>query len=55
MDDDEENEDDGEICDGYQPILGESSNVVPSIWFSSLMMSAYLDCGMHLVFHGIVS
>jgi len=53
--DDDENEDDGEICDGYTPILGSSSKVVPSIWFSSLMMSAYLDCGMHLVFHGIVA
>ena len=54
-DDDAKNEDDGEVYDGYQPILGGTSNVVPLIWFSSLMMIAYLDCGMHLVFHGIVS
>ena len=53
-DDDKENEDDCEIFDGYQLILGGSSNVVPSIWFSLLIMSAYLDCGIHLVFHGIV-
>ena len=36
-------------------MVGGTSNVVPSIWFSTLMISAYLDCGTHLVFHGIVS
>ena len=50
-----EPENDGEINDGFTPIVGEHSNVVPAIWYSSLMMNAYLDCGMHLVFHGIVS
>ena len=54
-DEEEDSDDDGEIMDGYAPLLGVSSNIAPSIWFSSLMMSAYLDCGIHLVFHGIVS
>ena len=54
-DDDNDMEDDGEIYDGYRPLVDGTSNIVPSIWFSTLMMSAYLDCGMHLVFHGIVA
>ena len=58
-DDDEDDggdqESDGEIDDGYTPLVGVHSNVVPSIWFSSLRMNAYLDCGIHLVFHGIVA
>ena len=46
---------DGEIVDGYCPVLTENSTVIPSLWKSSLMMSAYIDCGMHLVFHGVVA
>jgi len=44
-----------EIEDGYVPILGTQSNVVPALWYSPMLMNSYLDCGMHLVFHGIVA
>ena len=54
-DDDANFEDDGGIYDGYKPLVDGTSNIVPSIWFSTLMMSAYLDCAIHLVFHGIVA
>ena len=55
---DEEDDDgtnDGEVNDGFVPIVSDESNVVPAIWRSALMMNAFLDCGMHLVFHGIVA
>ena len=55
VDDDGEIDNYGEINDGYDIMVGEDSNVLPAIWSSSVLMSAYLDCGMHLVFHGIVS
>jgi hypothetical protein len=51
----EEDQSDMDIGDGYTPIVGDHSNVVPSLWYSPLMLNAYLDCGMHLVFHGIVA
>jgi len=51
----EEHQSDNEIGDGYTPIVGDHSNVVPSLWYSPLMLNAYLDCGMYLLFHGIVA
>lgn len=45
-----------EVIDGYDPTdFFDTSNVVPAIWCSSLLMSAYVDCGMHLVFHGVLA
>ena len=48
-------EDDGEIGDGIIQVVEEGSSVVPSLWQSFLLMRCYLDCGMHLVFHGVVA
>ena len=49
--------DDGEIVDGFDPLLelDEENGVIPKIWKSELKMNAYIDCCMHLIFHGIVS
>ena len=45
-----------EIDDGYDPLPTEGgSKFVPGLWNSALLMNAYLDCGMHLIFHGIVA
>ena len=48
---------DGEINDGYDPVLadGVENQVVPKIWSSSLKMHSYIDCAMHLIFHGILA
>ena len=48
--------DDNEVDDSYAHIatVGESK-FVPALWNSPLLMNAYLDCGMHLVFHGILA
>ena len=27
----------------------------PKNWTNKLLLSAYIDCGMHLVFHGVVA
>ena len=44
-----------EIDNGYALIatVGESK-FVPALWNSPLLINAYLDCGMHLVFYGIL-
>ena len=48
---------DGEINDGYDPLMadGDEDQVVPKIWSSSLKMHSYIDCAMHLIFHGILA
>ena len=48
---------DGEFNDGYEPIidLNDEMGVLPKIWRSDLKMNAYIDCCMHLIFHGIVA
>ena len=45
---------DGEIGGDYAPITDQSS-VSPLLWHSYLMLSTFLDCRMHLGFHGIVA
>ena len=45
---------DGEVSDGYTPLTMEAS-VAPVMWFSEFKLSAYINCGMHLVFHGVVA
>ena len=49
--------DDGEIDDGYHPIFADDEEMqyIPKIWSSSLEMKAYIDCAMHLIFHGILA
>ena len=50
--------DDGEIDDGYDPIFADSDEefqVVPLMWESSLDMKSYIDCAMHLIFHGVLA
>ena len=47
---------DNEVDDGYASIVTAcESKFVPALWNSPLLMNAYLDCGMHLVFHGILA
>ena len=50
---------DGEIVGDYVPVLSgsdqDSLSVLPLLWLSSLAMCAYVDCGMHLIFHGVVA
>ncbi len=50
----DENDDDDEISDGFHPITGYMS-LAPILWFSKMVMSSYVDCGLHLVFHGVVA
>jgi len=47
---------DNEVDDGYAPVatVGESK-FVPALWNSALLMNDYHDCGMHLVFHGVLA
>ena len=47
-------EEDGEVSDGFQPKTNEMY-IAPYIWYSKLVMSSYVDCGMHLVFHGVLA
>ena len=46
-----ENED-GELDNGW---IAASSDTYPKIWDSNVPFDAHLDCGMHLLFHGIVA
>ena len=46
---------DGEINDGYHPIFDEETQVIPKIWISRLELISYIDCAMHLIFHGILA
>ena len=52
-----ENGDDTEINDGYEPCVDDDdeNGTIPKIWKSMLQMNAYIDCAMHLLFHGIVA
>ena len=49
-----EEDDDDEILDGFQPINGPIS-CAPILLFSKMVMNVYVDCGMHLIFHGVVA
>ena len=48
-------EEDGEITDGYAPVIQEGSSIIPALWTCKLLMNNYLDCGMHLIFHGVLA
>ena len=43
---------DRELNNGW---LAASSDTYPKIWDSNVPFDARLDCGMHLLFHGIVA
>ena len=43
---------DGELDNGWLPSMNETH---PRIWDGVVPMDAYLDCCMHLLFHGIVA
>ncbi len=45
---------DDEIRDGFKPLTAYIS-IVPIMRFIKLVMNAYVDCGLHLVFHGVVA
>ena len=42
---------DGELDNGW---IAASSDTYPKIWDSKVPFDAHLDCGMHLLFHGVV-
>ena len=48
-------DDDDEIDGGYAPITNGNSDYVPMIWQSQLNIKSYVDCGMHLIFHGVLA
>ena len=50
-----EDNDDGKIGDNDAPLTPDPSGVLPEMWESVLLVETYLDCGMHLVFHGVVA
>ena len=47
-------EGDGELDDGYVPLM-TSNGMAPVLWYCRMAMNAFIDCGMHLIFHGIVA
>ena len=49
-----EDDDDSEIDDGSTADTMIDS-CVPRMWEANIVMDSYLDCGMHLIFHGVVS
>ena len=51
----EEYNDDDEIDGGYAPITSGNGDYVPKIWQSQLNINSYVDCGMHLIFHGVLA
>ena len=48
----------GKIEGDFAPVLHSDSNqvnIAPLIWYGRLIMSSFIDCGMHFVFHSIVA
>ena len=45
----------GEIGDGMELLTDEDNKVVPKMWYTKVKMNSFIDCGMHLIFHGIVA
>ena len=46
--------DEGETADGFQ-VMSKSSSSLPVIWTWDVLSDVFLDCEMHLVFHGVVA
>ena len=51
----EEINDNDEIDGGYAPITSGNIDYVPKIWQSQLNINSYVDCGIHLIFHGVLA
>ena len=49
---DSDEEECGEL-DGFTPTYHQLSTA-PLLWYGNMSVDAFVDCGMHLVFHGIV-
>ena len=47
--------DDGEIDDGYNLVTNSHDNITPKLWHSRMAINSFIDCGMHLIFHGILA
>ena len=45
---------DGEVEDGFQ-VVSRGGSGLPVIWTWDVLADVFLDCGMHLVFHGVVA
>ena len=45
---------DGEESDGFSVVTTDKSGL-PVIWTWDVLLSAFLDCGMHMIFHGVVT
>ena len=45
----------GEISDDMDLITDKDNKIVPKIWYTKVKMNSFIDCGMHLIFHGIVA
>ena len=46
---------DDEIDTGYAPITSQDQSFIPMIWQRRLDINSYIDCGMHLIFHGVLA
>ena len=45
---------DKQIEDGYH-VMFRATSGLPVIWIWDVLSEVFLDCGMHLVFHGAVA
>ena len=46
---------DDEIDDGYMPITRSDDEYIPKLWYSRMAVNSFVDCGMHLIFHGVLA
>ena len=46
---------DGEIDTGHAPIMTSATSYMPKIWHSRLTINSFIDCAMHLIFHGVLA
>ena len=46
---------DGEIDTGHAPIMTGTTSYMPKKWRSRLNINCFIDCAMHLIFHGVLA
>ena len=46
---------DEEIDTGHAPITTEKTSYMSKNWHSRLTINSFIDCAMHLIFHGILT
>ena len=46
---------DDKIDNGYAQIISQDRNFISVIWQSRLDINSFIDCGMHLIFHGVLA